>query len=406
MTKSRRFGPFPRDVICLGIISLATAGVCAAQTPPRLPRHLTVRPRELATGARTVQPGLHQLDSLPRYSVYVPPQCGGPRRCPLVVYLNQYEWQELIADKYGMILLVMTVVNGQAYDLDAALQQLLTRFPIDPAKLAIVGRCGLGSDAAMLGGLNLDVFSRIAVVSGGGALRTNVDPPNNTAEFFFASGFLESGDDFRGAEELRRQGHRVTQVLGFRQHEAQWEDSDLLGHWLALSWATPDPRARPAPAVVADPLPLLTTRALTQLTTFWTRFQQEPDSIRTAARRAHLREVAVPIGKDQVSAWMVDMVALAAQHPSVAAALKAAGLTAAEHDVYRLALISASTTKELTVDAIARAARDTSIADLYKEMNMPVNAVDEVPAISLQGKNIVFLVEHPDELERLAQTGM
>jgi hypothetical protein len=104
--------------------------------------------------------------------------------------------------------------------------------------------------------------------------------------------------------------------------------------------------------VVADPLPVLTTTAITQMTTFWTRFMQEPESIRTTARRAHLREVAVPLGEgeEQVSVVMVDMVALAAQSPSVAADLQTAGFTAQQHDAYRVALTSARLTMEITVD--------------------------------------------------------
>jgi hypothetical protein len=108
--------------------------------------------------------------------------------------------------------------------------------------------------------------------------------------------------------------------------------------------------------MVADPLPLLTVDVLTKMTAFWARFMQEPDSIRTTARRAYLRDVAVPLGEEQVSAAMVDMAALAAQYPSVAWALQVAGLTAQQHDTYRIALVSARLTKNATVDgAIQRA---------------------------------------------------
>jgi hypothetical protein len=55
------------------------------------------------------------------------------------------------------------------------------------------------------------------------------------------------------------------------------------------------------PQVVADPLPILTTEALAHMTAFWTRFQQEPESIKTTARRAHLREASVPVGEERPS---------------------------------------------------------------------------------------------------------
>src|SRR5881394_1430623 len=77
------------------------------------------------------------------------------------------------------------------------------------------------------------------------------------------------------------------------------------------------------------------------MTIFWQSFMQEPDSIVTTALRAHLREVLMPVGEAPPSIVMVDIAALAAQYPSVAADLKKAGLTAAQHEAYRVALASA-----------------------------------------------------------------
>jgi hypothetical protein len=166
--------------------------------------------------------------------------------------------------------------------------------------------------------------------------------------------------------------------INLRGHEDQAEDYEFFGRWLHESWATPDPAARPTPPVGADPVPLLTREALAQLTAFWVAFQQEPDSIRTTARWAHLREVTVTVGEERPSVVLVDMPALAAQYPSVAAALKQAGLTAQQHDAYRIALISGIVTKA----ELAGAVEPTSVV----------------------GKNIAFLGAHQEELKALEAT--
>ena len=91
--------------------------------------------------------------------------------------------------------------------------------------------------------------------------------------------------------------------MNFRGREPQAEDYAVWGRWLQESWALPDRAARPAPTVVVQPyedLPQLTPEVLRQMTTFWTSFQQEPESIRTTARRAHVREVVVPGGSGDV----------------------------------------------------------------------------------------------------------
>jgi predicted esterase len=313
------------------------------------------------------------------------------------------DWLRPVADKYGMILLAPTRVgpskpylrNGQPvvmmggtvmvdalftdesdrHTLDIALQEVLRRFAIDPAKIAIIGRCASGADGMNLGMRNPDVFSRIASISGG-VPTAHIDK-NTGVEFFIDAGYEEYDGKLAAAKALRRDGHPVKLAIGLRGHEHQAEDYDFLGHWLSESWATPSVAARPKPVSVADPLPLLTPAALTQLTTFWTKFAQEPDSILVTARRAHLREVLVPVGDEQVSLWTMDLAALAAQYPTVAADLKAAGLTAQQQDAYRIALLSAASTAKLK-DQVGRLA----------------------PA-SVLAKNIAFLREHPDEVKAL-----
>ncbi len=393
-----------------GIMSaVLIGGSAAAQTPPpatsRMPGLLTVRPRAMATGTQTARAGEYELDSVPLLKrggdagltttgVYVPQSCVGTRRCPLVVFFRGWpdtkQWLGPMADKYGMIVLspAQVVQHGHWAEvpntrgLDAALTQVLQKFAIDPDKIALMGTCETGPDAIFMGGSNLQVFSRVIALSPFYPPTADVDPPNQTTEFFLDAGLLESEGTFKAVRELRRKGHRVTHAFGFRPHGHQVESYDRVGRWLQESWATPNPAARSTPQVIADPLPLLTTDALTKMTAFWTRFMQEPDSIRTIARRAHLRDVIAPVGAERPLLVMMDTPAMAAQYPSVAAALQAAGLTAQQHDAYRVALASAIVTQN-----VGRMAGPTEAASVLQ-------------------KNTDFRNAHPDEVEVLGNTGI
>lgn len=341
-------------------------------------------------GTRNPQAGEYSLDSVPGVIVSIPPQCVGARRCPLFIFppsaydaRQVTDWLRPVAAKYGMILLAPS--RSSASIIDAALKETLQKFAIDPEKIAIVGRCGSGGT---LGIDNLDVFSRVVSISGidftagiGWSSKIGRPSPDRPTEFLFDAGFLESSDNFKAVRELRESGHAVKQIMGLRGHEHQTEDYDFVGRWLQESWTKP-PAMRTLPSVIADPLPPLTTDVVARMTTFWTSFQKEPDSIRTVARRAHLREVVVPVGKERPSIVMTDMPVLAAQYPSVAAALKAAGLTAQQHDIYRVALISAQVTKN--VEGAAGVAEKSSVLT----------------------KNVAFLEEHPAEFEMLAEAGV
>ena len=386
----RRRGRSPRRIhsrpTCLGLVGvlLLAGGAIQAQE-----LRLTVRPREMAQGTQNPAAGEYPLDSVPTARVSIPPQCVGARRCPLFVFLPGaaqtseilMAWLRPVADKYGLVLLALSEDHYDTGDVDAALKETLRRFAIEPDKIAIVGRCASGATGMTYGTSNVDVFSRVAVVSGG-VPTDGLDPQNKTVEFFLVAGYGESGGNFRAAQELRRAGHPVKVGIRLRGHEHQIEDYDFLGRWFQESWAMPNPAARPAPSVVAEPLPLLTTQVISQMTAFWTSFLKEPDSIRKVARRAHLREVVVPVGEERPTVVMTDMPALAARYPSVAAALKQAGLTAEQHEAYRVALISAMT-----------------IADME-------DAVGTVDSNSVMGKNLEFFNTHPDELGELATAGI
>jgi hypothetical protein len=79
---------------------------------------------------------------------------------------------------------------------------------------------------------------------------------------------------------------------------------------------------------------------------------------------------------------MTDMAALAARYPTVAADLQAAGLTATQHDAYRVALISA-----LVGRGTPKAA---GVADPH----------------SVLAQNMEFLRTHMDEVRTLARAGI
>ena len=149
-------------------------------------------------------------------------------------------------------------------------------------------------------------------------------------------------------------------------------------HWLAASWTAPQAASRD---FVASTI-VLTTEVVAKMTAFWNRFRQVPESIRTTARQAHQQPFFIAVGPDRVSLTMVAMPALAAQYPSVVAALKAAGLTAEQPDAYRLALISTS---------VARQAGklDSTLAPT-----------------SVLGENIAFMKAHRNAFKLLGATGM
>jgi len=382
------------SVLVLGLVSaLGIVDRCVAQSGDDI-APLTVRPHAMATATRTERAGEFLLDSLPEFLVYVPPQCVGASRCPLLVFLGgsgagaryTINWQRPVADQYGFVVLGPTPANGRYFDwgtgdhanLDMALRQVLRKFAIDPDKIALVGRCGGGPNAFVWGIHNLDVFSRIVEISGNELDVDTTIPPNARAEFFVDEQYPIGEYIFRHARELRRLGHRVTSIAAVRSsHDHQIEDYAFVGHLLRDSWTR---AGRAAPDASLDSLPLLTVDVLSQMTAFWTRFQQEPDSIRMTARRAHQKHVVVPVGPERMAAGMVDMPALAARYPSVTAALGAAGLSARQHDAYRVALFAAG---------IASRAG---------------GAAGPIDSGSVLAKNVAFVEAHPDEIAALEAT--
>lgn len=410
-------------------MTLAVSPASAQQAPNPVSdaalTRLTVRPHEMATGTETKQAGEHYLDSLPDYVVYVPSQCVGTRRVPLVVLLPgggetsrtvlDERWGRHLADKYGMILLVpnaegrpgrwdvfdagefrKTVAgslqalqfrdNPDVRNIDAALKQVLRTFAIDPDKIALAGMSNGGSYSLFLGRSNLDVFSRIGAMSALGPF-TGTGPRHPTTQFFVSGAMKEQGinmvqQTLRLTQELRQAGHQVEPVLCLRGHVDYEPDYEYMWSWLAQSWGISGAPAFPSPPAAADSDPVLTVDALQRMTTFWTRFLQEPDSIQETGRLAHQEHITMAVGRWPVSVIKANMPALAATYPSVTADLQQVGLTARQEEAYRAAIIRVGFTR------------------------LAGPAAGPVAATSVLGQNLAFRAAHDEAFERLAKTGM
>jgi hypothetical protein len=126
---------------------------------------------------------------------------------------------------------------------------------------------------------------------------------------------------------------------------------------------------------------LLTTDALTGMTSFWTAFMQEPDSVKTTGRQANQEPLSVDIGSGTPVQLpgVVNMAAMATKFPSVAADLQRAHLTAQQWEQNRAALVAATLAAQQGVTPAAS---------------------------SLVGENMAFLQAHPQEFQALRATGM
>jgi hypothetical protein len=341
---------------------------------------LTVRPHAATTATRTERSGTFELAGV---MVDVPPQCVGARRCPLVLYSNDLPaLLTPMGHTHGFITARIDNVLRRRAALDSALAVILHTLAIDPDKIAIIGGSATGERTADLAAANPNVFSRVLLYT------QHTGAPQHrgatqTTEYYISGGLLECVATLRAIQHLRDLGYPVTYTLQFRPHGHTVEDHDAMGHWLQEAWATSNPAQQPAPANLGSPS-LLTVHAIQQLTEFWGWFMQQPDSVRTVARRAHEREVALAVGDVQVATLMTDMSALAAQFPTVAAEFKAIGLTPQQHDAYRAALAS--------VHIVGT--------------NWAVQEWVPLPETSTVARNLAFMYAHPDAFRALNATGM
>jgi hypothetical protein len=172
----------------------------------------------------------------------------------------------------------------------------------------------------------------------------------------------------------------------------------------------PNSADRLAPVVVTTQLPALTSAVFAHMTDFWTRFLHEPAPISEIARKIYRREVVVPVGEKRVLMTMMDVPALAEKYPSVAAALKAAGVTPQEHEAYRVAIATALIDKQM-LETTANLKQLHEHPTTSPNVSLIERALDAIPNFtidpsSVQGANVTFLDTHPEELGILFRTGM
>jgi len=416
--------PAPWGIVGVGVlVSLLAGSPGVAQTPsggpsgaaPPVLGRLTVQPHAMVLGTSTARAGEQWVDSsdLEEGRIYVPQQCVGPRRCPLLVFTPDNGgpvWQPALLERYGIILVylmgqqkrgdgpgadirarrsvkrdptdsfVIKEMSARAHEdvqyFDAKIKEILQRFAIDPDKIAVAGNSNAGDLALFLGSTNTDVFSRIGLITPETIL-TGGGPQNKATQYFILAGIMEGNsriaNEITLAQYARRLGHPVQLGLALKPHVHNVEDYELMWRWLAESWATPGSATQASPSTditAATAGPLLMPQALSQLTAFWTSFLQLPDSIQTTARVAHRKQVTVLVGQEAMLMRMVDLPALAAQYPAVVAALASAGLTATQAEADRIAFIA----------ALATLAAGP--------------AVEGVAATSVLGQNIALLCTH------------
>jgi poly(3-hydroxybutyrate) depolymerase len=412
-------------------IAFAGALLMAHESVAQHPR-LTVRPVEMATGTRTAQAGERQLSQFNNALLYVPAQCVGTKRCPLVLLLHGggedarhvMDRQHQFADQYGMLILAPNAVTpgrwdfiaetpeGRAFDrvtrdfqagritmsqmmsslrqrpthtdsvaavrtdtdvknIDAALKLVLREYAVDPAKIAVTGMSDGGSYAIYLGRNNQDVFSRIVPESPGVASNAGAGPEIPATQFLCVTGMVESGTFFRYPFVVASNAQRqghVAELVTIFRSHEGRTEDEAL-IWRWIHQSWITPGVPLFAATDTARDVLLTPEALTAMTTFWQRFMREPDSIRTTGRKAHQKQVRVRIGGQHVLLPMMDMPAMAAGYPSVASDLQQAGLTAAQEDAYRVALASASMTQRLhAADVSASSALAKNIAVLQANL--------------------------------------
>ena len=122
------------------------------------------------------------------------------------------------------------------------------------------------------------------------------------------------------------------------------------------------------PPVNFNAEPLLTKDILQRLTTFWTRFRQEPDSLRALASNVKMIHVAGgrPPREFTGEIFGADMIDMAQRSSAIAADLARVGLTAAQWEAYRQVLVNyyAEQLNNVPIVEPARTRQDTNDAFL------------------------------------------
>ena len=162
---------------------------------------------------------------------------------------------------------------------------------------------------------------------------------------------------------------------------------------------TPSTAIRANPIVTTDSAPLLTVDALARMTTFWAAFMQEPPAVRDTARFATQEQDTLSLdlgstGQRPTQVKMVNMVAMAAKYPSVAADFKKAGLTPQQWEDFRKALFAAN-----YVGSSGPGSGNSGYTATAAKKHCTLQS-------SVVGKNVAFLHAHQKEFDALKATQM
>jgi predicted esterase len=313
-----------------------------------------------------------------------------------------------LADKYGVIVLYPTSPTGhwqlpddlsQLHAIDSSIKVVLRTNAIDPDRLALLGFSEGGYSSLVLGLNNQDIFSRVAPMSFLG-LEDRKGPTNPKTHFLVSGGIAEDmiRESVRAGQILRHDGNPVVTILGLRAHVDYVEDEDFVWSWILKSWDDPALTTRITTGrVPADSDPVLTVDALNKMTVFWTKFQQEPDSVHDVARMAHQEQLPLSLGAEPVFVISMNITDMAAKYPSVAADLHAAGLTAQQEAEYRAAILRVGFVR---ASGIAPGGPPASGDQRQHTPYAPIAPT------SVLGKNLAFRRAHAAEFQALARTGM
>ena len=302
----------PGSTLGLGMVgAFVVVGGCATPHPAAVQAlaadsasnvvsvRLHVRPSTMASGTQTIQAGRQELGldaqhggtALQGTFVYVPPQCVGTRRVPLVMFLHGSGMNGLsemndndgilpqLADTYGFILVMPsstyrsewrlhqmdTVQSPDVQRLDAVLRYVLQAYAIDPARIALAGESNGAGMALKTGLVNGDVISRVLSFSPGLTQASYYVhlPRHGKPPIFIGHGQVEidpqaiahairwvglpvrksnvdsirAGYDARPVVRLLRQaGYAVTYVMDTSGHGDKPPRARVAFHWLDSSW--------------------------------------------------------------------------------------------------------------------------------------------------------------------------
>jgi predicted esterase len=331
----------------------------------------------MTLGTKSVS-GQHILNDLGDF-VYVPTSAAGTRRVPLVLSFSGDDvarWRPL-ADHYGMIYVALhesmqNVLDGdELREIDSALQTVLSTYAVDPDKIALLGMSNGGLLTTFVGCQNLDIFSRIGLISPIPGQYPKCDDPTRPqaqrTQFFLTLGTGEPdgviADVLDMIPPIRRDGHPLQTAVNLRFHQSRRKDYGPLWQWLAETWGVSQTTRPPF-----IPVRSLTIDIVARMTEFWTRVRTKhprTDSDAETWPQVDEKAVTISVANERMAVYdFTDVHALAAKDVTITDALKAAKLTIQKEEEYRSALIGAYTSMR------AQGARPALIMDSHVQHNV------------------------------------